>query len=80
MKKVYVLTSRCGTELNDPKVFFEKGIAYRAMEKGYRESLDNYDRDDYDTAYIEENQASIQCHGEWEEWFIDECEVFEEVV
>lgn len=75
MKKVYVLTSRCGTGLNDPKVFFKKDLAKKIMKEEYEKSLQDYDREDYNDAYIEENQAAIEAFGDYQEWFINECEV-----
>ncbi len=70
--KVYVLVSRCDTELGNPGVYTTYDKAYRAMEAEYQEWVKNGSNENY----ICEMGANVfSKSGVYVEWEIATCEV-----
>lgn len=70
--KVYVMASRCGTELGTPTAFADYREAYKQMESEFK----SFKREGYNDAHIEAMYAFVELKsGDCAEWTIAECEV-----
>jgi len=74
MNKVYVLTSREGTEMKTPKAFTSYEKTYKEMKTQYQNELDAFEDEDGEFGSISEWNAKIETSGDWLEWDITECD------
>lgn len=75
---LYILISRCGTDLGTPAVFSSHEKAYRAMQGEYEEWKKNTKPKTCDNG-ITEMSAWIQSNSGYVEWEITAAEVDENV-
>ena len=72
MKKIeiYVLTSRCGTEMDDAQVFTDKTVAREKMEAEYESALKWCKEEicEGDEPIINDSYALIPVSSEYREW------------
>ena len=77
---IYVLISREGTEVHDPRVFTTYVKAQKIMENEHEQQLketypEEPDRNDF--GRIDEWYACVETKGDWFEWTITECDFVE---